>query len=81
MSSERSPLLRANTANNDDRVSRRISTASFYARQKRGPMDITPSNRRGILAGIWLATFLSVSRVANRPLRESVFLTRLFESP
>lgn len=27
-----------------------------------GPHDISRSNRFGILAGVWLATFLSVSR-------------------
>jgi hypothetical protein len=44
---ERDPLLQAENGHTDDRGT--------------GPMEISRSTRHGILAGIWVATFLTVS--------------------
>ncbi|KIJ25279.1 hypothetical protein M422DRAFT_237141 [Sphaerobolus stellatus SS14] len=52
MASERSPLLQ-------DRRERGLSTSSsINGKPKLGPMEISAKNRRAILAGIWIATFL-----------------------
>lgn len=52
---ERDPLLQAENGRTDDRVT------------NPGPMEIPRSTRYGILAGIWLATFLTVSPYTNEP--------------
>jgi hypothetical protein len=54
---ERDPLIR-NTAE----LPHTIATP---AKHKNGPLDISPSARYGILAGIWCATFLSVGAVTR----------------
>ena len=56
MASERTPLLQND---HDDGP----STAND--KSKLGPMEISATNRRAILAGIWIATFLGVSCVAT----------------
>lgn len=50
MPTERSPLL--------DGASTRALPQDAAART--GPLEISAANRRAILAGIWMATFLSV---------------------
>ena len=47
---ERDPLLQAENGRTDGRGT--------------GPMEISRSTRHGILAGIWVATFLTVSQIA-----------------
>ena len=50
---ERDPLLQAENGHTDDRGT--------------GPMEISRSTRHGILAGIWVATFLTVGQFAYYP--------------
>lgn len=57
MASEHTPLLQNS---NDNEILRSLQPIK-PSRPKLGPMEISASNRRAILVGIWMATFLSVS--------------------
>ncbi|KAF9032937.1 major facilitator superfamily domain-containing protein [Panaeolus papilionaceus] len=65
--SERDPLLARNSADS--------STDDSSKKPHVGPLDISRSTRYGILAGIWTATFLSVS---NRPFSSRFSLMLIF---
>lgn len=54
MHSEREPLLKQHG-------SIRPGLSNYILPQRPGPLDITPSTRHRILAGIWLAQFVSVN--------------------
>ena len=60
VSSEREPLLREPSSRSNS-TQRKESDFCPSFLQPAGPFDISASSRRGILAGIWLAQFLSVS--------------------
>ncbi|KAF7342299.1 Vacuolar amino acid permease [Mycena venus] len=60
-SSERDPLLKTPAAQHGDDVESAPSTnlpLDTNLKEQLGPLEISASNRRWILAGIWLATFL-----------------------
>ncbi|GJJ11782.1 hypothetical protein Clacol_006020 [Clathrus columnatus] len=54
---ERTPLLQQPTNNNTD-----VQAPQQTSKPQLGPLEISASNRRAILAGIWLATFLTNSK-------------------
>jgi hypothetical protein len=51
---ERTPLLDGNSDPNGDTTVAKVPAIAL------GPLEISAANRRSILAGIWIATFLSV---------------------
>ena len=66
MSNERDPLLPVKVNGASSKSPAQISDSpqveSFKeAKRRLGPLEIPRSNRYAILAGIWVATFLSVS--------------------
>ncbi|KAH9017661.1 MFS general substrate transporter [Lactarius hengduanensis] len=63
---ERDPLLQAENGYTDGRV------------ENPGPLEISRSTRHGILAGIWVATFLTVSGLVIITYHRSALLNRLF---
>jgi hypothetical protein len=60
VSFEREPLLREPSSRSSS-TPRKESDFCPSSLQPAGPLDISASSRQGILAGIWLAQFLSVS--------------------
>lgn len=71
-SAERDPLLR------DDVLSADATTPTKDDRRRQvGPLEISRSARYGILAGVWSATFLSVSEhdiYTNKSLTHSAYV-------
>lgn len=63
-STERDPLLESTVVQPDSAIE--PSPPNTKIVQKPGPLEITRSTRYGILAGIWMATFLSVCIVPQK---------------
>ena len=66
MSNERDPLLPVKVNGASSQSPAQISDSPQVeslkeAKRRLGPLEISRSNRYSILAGIWVATFLSVS--------------------
>lgn len=74
MSSERDPLI-PRTASPEPAENKKFT--------KVGPLEISPTTRYGILAGIWVGTFLSVctflSSVYRTSNAENIFVVLVFE--
>ena len=60
VSAEREPLLREPISRSSS-TQRKESDFCSLSLRPAGPLDIFASSRQGILVGIWLAQFLSVS--------------------
>ena len=58
---ERDPLLVRRTTEHEEEDVETNGKISAHSKTKVGPLDIDRRTRWGILAGIWTATFLSVS--------------------